>query len=124
MRFRASQPLDAGMTRRSSHSGGRRPKSAKARVAGSWAVASSERYGDLISALKSMVGGTRVRRHVRVCTHARSGGAVGISVAAGANQRANGVVIEVIGSREILAGLSRRIRNEKVGTIRGGLAER
>ena len=42
-------------------------------VAGSWALAGSECYGDLTSAPSSMVGGTRARRHLRVCTCRRSG---------------------------------------------------
>src|SRR5215472_4816531 len=35
------------MTRQSARSGGRRPKSAKARSRGKWALASNERYGRL-----------------------------------------------------------------------------
>ena len=46
--------LDAGMTRRASHSGGRRPKSAKARSRGKFGVG-SEGYGDFIFAPAMMV---------------------------------------------------------------------
>ena len=62
----------AGMTvsPRADAAGGR--KAPRHEVAGSWAVAGSERYGDLMSAPSSMVGGTLARRRLRVCTHGRS----------------------------------------------------
>jgi hypothetical protein len=48
-------------------------KAPRHEVAGSWALAGSERYGDLMLAPISMMGGTPARRHLDVCTHARSG---------------------------------------------------
>ncbi len=43
----------------------------KSREVGHWL--GSERYGDLMLAPISMMGGTPARRHLDVCTHARSG---------------------------------------------------
>ena len=53
-----------------------RPASKKAprhEVAGSWALAGSECYGELMLAPISMMGGTPARRPLDVCTDARLG---------------------------------------------------
>ena len=56
------------MTRRSSHSGGRRPKSAKARSRGKCgSQEGSKRYEDWMSAAPSMEGMTRARGDVNAC---------------------------------------------------------
>src|SRR5258705_6153857 len=48
-------------------------KAPRHEVAGSWALAGSECYGDLMLAPILMMGGTPARCHLDVCTHARSG---------------------------------------------------
>src|SRR5271166_2535788 len=54
--------LDAGITSGASCSGGRRPKSARARSRGEvWVAGSSQRYGDLIFALVMVVGAKLAR---------------------------------------------------------------
>jgi hypothetical protein len=48
-------------------------KAPRHEVAGSWAPAGSECYGELMLAPISMMDGTPARRHLDVCTHARLG---------------------------------------------------
>src|SRR5712671_3378154 len=48
-------------------------KAPRHEVAGSWALAGSECYGELMLAPISMMGGTPARRHLDVCADARLG---------------------------------------------------
>jgi hypothetical protein len=59
---------DAGMTRLSTRCGAGVRKAPMHEVAGSWALAGSECYGDLVLAPISMMGGTPARRHLDVWT--------------------------------------------------------
>jgi hypothetical protein len=64
--------LDAGNSKRSADSAGRRPKTAKARSRGQLGTG-SERYVDLMMALILILGGTPARRRLQVWSQARSG---------------------------------------------------
>ena len=48
-------------------------KAPRHEVAGSWALAGSERYGDLMWARRLILVRTPARRHLHVCTQERSG---------------------------------------------------
>jgi hypothetical protein len=98
-------------------------KAPRHEVAGSWDWLGSERYGDLMLAPISMMGGMPARGHLDVCTDARSGecsrhfGARSERI-----QRAIGGLVDVIGSREIAAGVEPAHRNGKAARSTGGLA--
>jgi hypothetical protein len=71
----------------------------------------------------SMMGGTPARRHLDVCTHARSGECS--RHFGGRSERINGAIgrlVDVIGSREIAAGAEPAHRNGKAATLTGALA--
>src|SRR5260370_30504483 len=61
------------VTRQSALSARGVQKAPRHEVAGSWALAGSEGYGDLMLTPISMMGGTAARRHLDVCTDARLG---------------------------------------------------
>ena len=66
--------LDAGNDEtlgRLSWPASKKSQGTKSREVGHWL--GSERYGDLMLAPILMMGGTPARRHLDVCTHARSG---------------------------------------------------
>ena len=65
----------------------------------------------------SMMDGTPARRHLDVCTHARLGECSShFGGRSGRNQWAIGGLVDVIGSREIAAGVKPAHRNGKAAT--------
>ena len=79
---KSAQVLDAGITSGASCSGGRRPKSARARSRGRFGRGGSQRYGDLIFAPVMVVGAKLARGDLDRVWSGAWKRAIGISVVA------------------------------------------
>src|SRR5271165_3500518 len=118
--------LDAGITRGASCSGGRRPKSARARSRGKFGRrAGGRRYGDLIVAPVMMVGAKLARGDLDRVGSGAWKLAIGISVVAWSVSTGDRLVDSLIGvivPREIAASVQPAHRRENVATLTDGLA--
>src|SRR5882672_2402778 len=114
--------LDAGMTNPSTRCGGRRPKSAKARSRGKLGTG-WQRVLWRINVGADLDDGRDASTTPPKCLHGREVGRAqqAFRRALGAGQRAIGGLVDVIGSREIAAGVEPAHRNGKAATSTEGL---